>query len=135
MKVEFFDHQDRANPLNGAEVAAEAELSSLIEGLRSRPRFLCELIGENGFKLLVGVGHDVGCIQHSSCDGCPPYLMAISGSDPVFNPDDYMEFLTGNTPTEIPRYYCLPMELLKQTANYFVETGERSADVRWEEVR
>jgi hypothetical protein len=132
MKIEFFDLQDEANPLNGTKLATEGELSSLIEGLRSRPPFFCELIGENEFKLLVGIGHDVGCIQHSSCDGNPPYLMATSNS--VFNPNDCVEFLIGNTPTPVPRCYCLPMELVKQITNHFVETGERRANVHWEEV-
>jgi hypothetical protein len=52
MKVEFFDREDRTNPLNGTELVTDVELSSLIEGLRSRPPFFCELMGENGFKLL-----------------------------------------------------------------------------------
>jgi len=48
MNVEFFDHQDRAHPLNGAKLATAADLSSL----RGGPPFFCELIGENGFTLL-----------------------------------------------------------------------------------
>lgn len=51
MIVEFFDLHDRTNPLNGATVTTEVELSSLVEGLRSRLPFFCELIGENGFQL------------------------------------------------------------------------------------
>jgi hypothetical protein len=132
MMVEFFDQQDATNPLNGATLTTEVELSTLVEGLRSRPPFFCEFVGENGFKLLVGVGRDVGCVEHSSCDGDPPYLMATTNS--VFNLNDCVRFLTGNEPTPVPRYYCLPMELVKQIANYFVETGERSVNVRWEEI-
>lgn len=59
--------------------------------------------------------------------------MATTNS--VFNLYDWVEFLIGNEPTEVPRHYCLPMELVKQIANYFVETGERSVNVRWEEIR
>jgi hypothetical protein len=133
MKVEFFDRQDRTNPLNGTELVTDVELSNLIEGLRSRPPFFCELMGENGFALLVGIGHDVGCVQHSAWDGDSPYLMATNNS--VFNISDCICFLAGGTLTPVPRYYCLSMELVKQIANYFIKTGDRYADVRWEEIR
>jgi hypothetical protein len=133
MKVEFFDREDRTNPLNGTELVTDVELSSLIEGLRSRPPFFCELMGENGFKLLVGIGDDVGCVQHSAWDGNSAYLMATNNS--VFDINDCVSFLIGGTPTPVARYYCMSMELVKQIANYFIKTGDRCADVRWERIR
>ena len=119
MNVEFFDHQDRAHPLNGAKLATAADLSSL----RGGPPFFCELIGENGFTLLRGVGDDFGCVQHSSCEGVPPYLMATTHS--VFDLGDCVPFLTGDTSTPVPRYHCLLLAVVRQIANHFVEIGER----------
>ncbi len=52
----------------------------------------------------------------------------------VLDTRDYVKFLIDNEPTAVPRYYCLPMELVKKIATYFLETGERSNDVRWEEI-
>jgi hypothetical protein len=132
MKVEFFDRQDESNPLNGAQIGTDDELSSIIESLRTRPPFLCELIGENGHNLMVGIGDDIGCVQHSSCDGLPPYLMGTK--DAPRDTNNCVDFLIGDTPTPIPRRYCLPMELVKRIASDFVDTGERSADVHWEEI-
>src|SRR5262245_46023167 len=80
MTVTFVDLQDGANPMNGAEMDSGATLSAAIDRLMSRPPFLCELSGANGYHLLVGIGPDVGCVQHSAGDGSPPYLMATSST-------------------------------------------------------
>jgi Immunity protein Imm1 len=58
--------------------------------------------------------------------------MATNNS--VLDTDDCVKFLIDNEPTAVPRYYCLPMELVKRIATHFLETGQRRADVRWEEI-
>jgi hypothetical protein len=45
-----------------------------------------------------------------------------------------VEFLIGNTPTPVPSRYCVPFDTLKDVAEYFQMTGERSSVVRWEEI-
>lgn len=133
MKAEFFDRQDEANPLNGTDVTSGVELLRIIDRLGNRSPFFCELVCENGYKLLVGIGRSVGCAQYSSSDGKPPYLMATSKSE--FNTDDCVEFLMDHTLTPVPRHYCVSMESVRQIAQYFVETGSRSPSVSWEEIR
>jgi hypothetical protein len=44
------------------------------------------------------------------------------------------EFLCGNTLSPIPTRYCLPYDLVKQVALYFLETGDRSPNIGWEEI-
>jgi hypothetical protein len=131
MIAHFFDRQDSRNPHNGGAVTDVDELWEwLFE--ETRPAFLCELILDNGFKLLIGVSPSLGCSQYSAADGSPPYLMAVgpdkSGSE------EYMEFLTGDTDTPIPMKYCMPMAQIKQIAADFLSVGEPSRRFSWEEV-
>jgi hypothetical protein len=105
MTVLFFDLQEPSNPMNGLRISNKKGLDDILEKLRSREPFFCKLDGENGYKLDVGLGEELGCIQHSPSDGYIPYLMAVAPGPPdVVAPgtedaDDYVEFLAGNTPT------------------------------------
>lgn len=45
-----------------------------------------------------------------------------------------MEFLAGGTLTPVSGRFCIPMELVEEIASHFLRTGERSADVEWEEI-
>jgi hypothetical protein len=130
--VEFFDRQQTGNPLNGSKIATSAALSKTLDQWRDRRPFFCELLGENEYKLLIGIGNEVGCVQYSACDGSPPYLMATIERDTENN--GYFEFLIGNTPTPVPRRYCIPFDLMKQIASSFIETGLPDSSIHWEEV-
>jgi hypothetical protein len=131
MIAHFFDRQDSRNAHNGVAVTDVDTLWTwLFE--EARPPFLCELISDNGFKLLIGVSPSLGCSQYSAVDGSPPYLMALGPDDP--NGEGYMEFLTGNTDTPIPLKYCMPMSQIKQIVADFLATGEKSHRFSWEEV-
>ena len=132
MIVKFFDRQNESNPLNGHLVERDNELLQIFDDLRNRAPFFTELVGENGHNLLVGTGGATGCVQYSRNDGRPPYLMAL-GPD-VESPEEYLEFLTGNTPTPVPRRYALPFKLVKEIAVHFRQTGARSPVVSWEEI-
>ena len=93
---------------------------------------MCELIGDNGFTLTVGVSNNLGCVQHAPGNGTPPYLMAVGSTETKLNSGD-VEFVVGGTATPIDRRYCFPFERVKQIVTYFVETGKRWPGVVWEE--
>ena len=131
MQVEFFDLEDELSPFHGASLSAAAELARIIEASRAREPFFCELVGENGYKLTIGLGKDIGCVQYSPSSGDPPYLMAMARDA---NARGYVEFLAGGQPSEVPAYYCVPIEMVKQIALCFIETGRASDAVRWEEL-
>ncbi len=134
MMVEFQDLEDRTNPCNGERFASPSQVIALLDELNcSRPPFMCELIGDNGFTLTVGLGGDVGCVQHAPSDGTPPYLMAVGSTEVEPNVGD-VEFVVGGTATPIDRRYCVPFETAKQIAAHFVETGNRWLGVSWEEI-
>jgi len=133
MIIRFQDLEDRGNICNGESFANVSQIFDLLDKLRcSRPPFMCELIGDNGFTQTVGLGDDIGCVQHAPSDGTPPYWMAVGSIDVESNAGD-MEFVVGGTVTPIACRYALPIQSLKQIVAYFMETGERSPAVAWEE--
>ena len=132
MNVEFFDREDQRNPFNGLIIDQKTHLLELLDQLQGRAPFFCELLGQNGYTALVGIGGPRGCVQYSRTDGAPPYLMAVS-QDPEHS-REYFEFLIGNTPSPVPSRYCPPFDIVKDIAAYFQATGERSLAVSWEEI-
>jgi hypothetical protein len=131
MIVEFADKQDRDNPLNGSKIADDTRLSELLESLRNRKPFFLELSGDHGYKILIGLGGSMGCVQFSRTDGDPPYLMAIGTGT---NSAQHFEFLAGNTSSSVPPRFILPFETVKEIAVTFQKTGARSRAVFWEEI-
>jgi hypothetical protein len=129
--VIFFDREDKNNSQNGTALDHSGKLTEILESVRGKSPFFCELVGENGYNLLLGIG-TAGCAQYSRNDGSAPYLMAV---DPTAKPaDGYMQFLIGGTPTRISTRYALPFDLVKIVAADFLGTGGTSQAVQWEEV-
>jgi hypothetical protein len=137
MKAAFNDLQDYSSHLDGTVVHNDSEVLSILASVRDRESFACELEGDNGYKLTIGIGNDVGFVQHSSIDGDSPYLVALAPGFHIGELDEeqkYVEFLCGDTPSPIAKRYILPFDIVMQIAACFVETGERSPSVFWEEI-
>jgi len=132
MNAVFSDLQDRSSPLDGVTIHNRAELLALLDRLRDREPFVCKLVGENGYKLTVGIGPHLGCVQYSPSDGNTPYLMAVATQNQ--SEPEYVDFLLGDTPTPIAQRFCLPLEMVNAISVHFVETGERSPAMAWEEI-
>lgn len=132
MIVKFFDRENELNPFNGTHISEDKKLLDVIENNASRAPFFCELVGENGCNLLLGIGGLIACAQYSRRDGKPPYLMATTAGSKQRNED--VEFLTGGTLTPVPARYCLPLNVVKKIAVFFQKTGEASPAVEWEEI-
>ena len=132
VKAVFNDMQDHSSSLDGAAVHNHHELFAVLDNAQGREPFGRELEGENGYKLTLGVGKDVGFVQHGRADGDTPYLAAVAPEN--YWHQEYAEFFVGDTPTPIPQRFCLPFEMVKQIAAYFIETGERSPAFAWEEI-
>jgi hypothetical protein len=132
MNAVFKDMQDHSSRLDGATVHDRKELFALLDSIRDRQPFGCELVGENDYKLTLGIGEHIGFVQHSPADGDTPYLLAVAPEKCC--EQEYVEFLVGDTPTPIPQRFFLPFEAVKRIAAYFIETGERSPAFSWEEI-
>ncbi|HKF22887.1 MAG TPA: Imm1 family immunity protein [Candidatus Angelobacter sp.] len=133
MTVRFLDLEESSNPLNGTRIDDKGELLKLLDGLRGRHPFLCQLAGDNGYMLMMGIGGPVGCVQHSPTNGDTPYLLAVSNAERDTDGED-VEFLAGGTPTPISPRNGFPFESVKQIAVYFLETGNRMPSISWEEI-
>ncbi|PHR87369.1 MAG: hypothetical protein COA78_37200 [Blastopirellula sp.] len=133
MNIEFHDREERNNPLSGQSFSSTDEVAALMDKLRTKPPFFCELIGDNGYNLMIGIGGDVGCVQYSARDGLPPYLMATAFSGNK-SEGEYMEFLTGGTLTPVERRYCMPFNIVSEIVADFVRSGLASSAVEWEEI-
>jgi hypothetical protein len=132
MIVTFMDLQDSANPLNGVQILAPDKLIGALMMPVDRDPYFCNLQGSNDYKLLVGVGDTYGCVQFSSADGRPPYLVALADDNAL--DDEYVEFLAGDTPTPIAKRYCLAPEAMRAIAVHFLISGQRLPEANWEEI-
>jgi hypothetical protein len=92
MKIIFFDRQDPSNPVNGTAISDANLLESVLNGLRNREPFFCEIEGENGYKLTVGLADDIGCVQHRRNDGSPPYLVTVAPDQEKSNAETILSF-------------------------------------------
>lgn len=132
MSAKFFDLQDESNPDNGTTVNDGASVKVLLMRNSSRAPFTCEIVYEDNFQLMIGLGPKLCCAQHSSIDGKSPYLVAYLESERMQTGE--VEFLLSKSPTEILRRQCFPLNVLLDVAAFFVETGERSPIVLWEDA-
>lgn len=132
MSAKFFDLQDENNPDNGTSVKDGAFVKALLMRNASREPFTCELVYENKMQLIIGLGPQLCCAQHSATDGNSRYLVAYLESERMQTGE--VEFMLSKSPTEILRRQCFPLKVLLDVAAYFVETGERSPIVLWEDA-
>ena len=117
--------------MNGSKIKNRIELEEVLEKLRNRDPFFFELVGENGYQLLVGLG-ELGCAQYRRDDGAGLYQVAVAPA--AHDVDGYLEFLAGGTSTPVSKRYCMPLEQVKQIIFYFLETGGCSPDFSWEVI-
>lgn len=129
MKVEFHDYAVRKRPVKTFDHA-----SALIDFLRqckTEEFASAELLGENGFRLVIGIDGDLAFAEYSSQDDEPPYLIALS---PTVVVDGMHIFLVTNEGTEIHGRHCLAFPVFEEVVRHFIETGERTATVEWEDA-
>jgi len=144
--------QWEANPENGRGFDGAEELSKFLDTLLSHEPFFFELRGANGYMLNIGISRERNAVQFSPDSGEPPYLMAVAPGNLAHLPTGAQkpysaaaradsdagvrspEFLCGGTATPVPTRYCVPYDVMKQIAAYFLETGERSPGIMWEEI-
>ena len=134
MLVRFFDRENESNVLNGSLLDSDDALTIVLDTLRDRSPFICELVGDNSYNLMIGVGGDSGCwcVQYSAADGDLPYWMALGSASEEHREDS--EFALGGTATPVSVRYCLSSETARAVAVFFRQTGDRSPAVSWEEI-
>jgi Immunity protein Imm1 len=132
MSAKFFDLQDESNPDNGTTMNDGASVRTLLVRNSSRDPFTCRLVYEDKIQLMIGLGPELCCAQHSLTNGDSRYLVAYLKSERMQTGE--VEFLLSKSPTEILRRQCFPLKVLLDVAAYFVETGKKSPIVQWEDA-
>jgi hypothetical protein len=129
MILEFQDLEDRSNPANGTRVSTIPELRAVFVNSSDRRPFFFTLRNADS-EVTVGYAPEVGCIQHGDASGGPPYRMALGTQ----GEEGFVEFLAGGTATPVSKRYCLPLDFVFELAAHFIESGQRSTLVEWEEI-
>jgi hypothetical protein len=132
MIVTFLDMDNSSSELNGAVVRDSNRLRQILQTAQHRWPFFCQLNGENGYCLLIGVGK-VGCVQYSRTDGSPPYLTTVATGEQAME-DGYEEFVAAGTATQVEKRYCMPFDDIIKIAIYFMETGATCPFFTWEPI-
>jgi hypothetical protein len=131
MEITIRDLEEPASAINATVQSADDALR-LLEAAPDRSPFFC-LLESPKYALLVGVGHGVGCAQHSSRDRQPPYLMAVAPQPAIAA--EFCRFLSGGQISEVPSRYCLNWRDLREVVSFFVANpGERGPALVWEEI-
>jgi hypothetical protein len=131
MILRYLNHQDKYDALNGKPILQPEKLSELLHRRRNQRPHVAELSADNGLQIVFAISTDLCCAEYRRIDGVPPYLMAISPHRSMKR--GCVEFFAGNTPTPIAARYIINFEELKEIALYFLQTGEKSSAVSWQE--
>jgi hypothetical protein len=132
MTAVFQDLEDNRNVKNGTCITDERDLNALLQSLRHRAPFSFWLTGDAGFTLTIGWSSSMGFVQYARSDGRPPYWVAIADRD--VDPEEHVNFLCGGTQTPISKRFCMPVERVMEIVRHFLQNGERSPDVEWEQI-
>ncbi len=128
MKLHFKDYAIEPQPER--DFLDANTLNDFLEEQRQES-MMCQLISDSGYQLQIGIDGDVGCAQFLNINNLPPYYLAIT---PIQVIEGSHHFDLGGSATEILSNNCLPFDLLKKVVLDFLQTGQRSHLVNWEEV-
>lgn len=128
MKLHFTDYANQPQPER--EFEDVVSLGNFLEEQR-KESMMCKLVSDSGYQLQIGIDGDIGCTQFLSINNLPPYYLART---PVQVIEGTHHFDLGGSATEMLSDNCLPFELLKKVVLDFLQTGQRSSVVEWEEV-
>ena len=113
------------------EIVSDKELLAELALNADEDPFVIMLSIANHGLLTIGVGEDLGFVQHSDENRSLPYLVATESHNCGVEKSEYLEFSLGGTLTQIPRFFCLPMSIVRKICFEFLETGVLPNWVTW----
>lgn len=128
MKLHFIDYA--TEPQSERDFVDAESLGDFMDQQR-KDSMMCQLISDNGYQLQIGIDGEIGCAQFLSVDSLPPYYLAVT---PIQVIEGTHHFDLGGSTTEMLSDNCLPFDLLKKVVLEFLQTGQKSELVKWEEV-
>jgi hypothetical protein len=130
MKLRFEDYASTPQPNRTFDIGTASELLMFLEEQRKESMMGELACDENGFKLHIGIDDDICMVEFLKQDGDSPYYMAVTPAVIVQGSHDF--FACGSA-TEIRGRHCLPFNIFKKVVIDFLETGQRSQSIEWEE--
>ena len=114
------------------QISSENDLKHYLLKKAANENSIILLESQTSGTLTIGVGDPYGFVEFINKTD-PPYLIAVMGTTDT-EIDTFVEFDSGGTPTPIPKFACLPMELVVSIAIYFFNNGELPKNVNWQEI-
>lgn len=109
-----------------------ASLESLLQGLRLDESIFINIVLCQGDELTVGIGETRSCVQYSSKEHQPPYLVAQETTVP--DEDSEIEFDAGGTLTPILISQTIPSDVAVGLILEIVSTETLPSYVEWVEI-
>ncbi|WP_109489287.1 hypothetical protein [Occallatibacter savannae] len=135
MKIVLHDFEAGSeNPYDGLQVDDSPTLLKILDDLQYRDPFILELEGDNGYRMTIGIGGPICCVQYGANNGDPPYLTAVLKDEVQTYGRGVQVYLCGGQKTQFDISKCLPFTTLKTISCHFLETGNRSSAVDWIEL-
>jgi len=113
------------------EIKSEKDLLAELSFKEDEGQVVVLLSTTNLGMLTIGIGKELGFVQHSDEKRAFPYLVATESHNKQTDGSCYEEFSQCGTLTPIPKSLCLPMPLVKKICVQFLETGVLSDFVEW----
>jgi hypothetical protein len=129
MKIMFRSLQDNDSLDNECVIPDAKHMLRILDDVRKGEPTVCELISDSGRELMLGIGPKFGFAQYKASDGEPPYF--ITAKDAGNASRCFYEYWAGGTLSEIPVKYCLPIDIIRELAVHFFETGQRGSSAKW----
>lgn len=127
MSLKFVDYS--VEPMPDRLITSQPELTAFLTEI-TEP-IAGELIHDNGYMLMIGIDGSLAFVQYSPATHDVPYLIALAPEKVVA---DFHDFIVTNEATEIDGKFCLPLSVFKEIVSHFLQTGQQSTKVQWEEI-
>ena len=131
MKVQYKNWSNIDDTLNGIVISDGPSARKLLATVALCPSFV-ELKREDGCKLLLGLGGDVGCAQFTPAPSAQVHSLMAALDDG--NRDELMELSIRGRRVPMSRRYCLPLHTIQRLASDFTRFRYASRSVTWDEL-
>lgn len=124
-KITWNSNSRRAESLQDVEQV----LDTIHAASKEDPILVTVEIEESGDSLAIGLGADLSVLNYVAGTRNPPYFTSKGSQDG----DRVLSYRFGGDVSEFPVRNGIPVALARKAAKHFCQTGERIAEVHWEE--
>ncbi len=124
------------NDTEGVEVESLVILDKTIDNLQSEAAqakpILVEVVRFTGDVLIIGLGLKDAVLSYGPASKNPPYYVSVR--EGAATTEDTVVYYFYGAYTEFPARFLIPMHQARMALRYFVETGQLTKEIIWEQV-